>query len=283
MCLAPCFKGCTDEEYAAEVERVQSSFRAAGNRWCARSSSSAMRRPPISTSRARLRLHARLEKVKADRLAVAGDRAPPRRAEWCDDPAVGGAGFGCAIQNRRWADLRSGGTQCWASRPKPRTSARGRSRWNRASPRRWGRWRRRSCAVRWSGWSTWRCSSAGTIGPSKTGELFLTDSNGELPMRRVVRGVSRVFRGEKACRRSERDGWRLLAIPRARSRHRRKMSADLLTAEQVRAAGILSPVILQSRRHDSRARASRQAADSPQWAQPVSWPCCRDRSLPRAE
>ena len=33
----------------------------------------------------------------------------------------------------------------------------------------------------------------------KAGELFLTDSNGELPMRRVVRGVSRVFRGEKAA------------------------------------------------------------------------------------
>ncbi|MGC2111370.1 MAG: hypothetical protein WA655_17780, partial [Candidatus Korobacteraceae bacterium] len=31
----------------------------------------------------------------------------------------------------------------------------------------------------------------------KVGELFLTDENGELPMRRVVRGVSRVFRGEK--------------------------------------------------------------------------------------
>ena len=30
----------------------------------------------------------------------------------------------------------------------------------------------------------------------KVGELFLTE-NGELPMRRVVRGVSRVFRGEK--------------------------------------------------------------------------------------
>jgi hypothetical protein len=30
----------------------------------------------------------------------------------------------------------------------------------------------------------------------KVGELFLAD-DGELPMRRVVRGVSRVFRGEK--------------------------------------------------------------------------------------
>ena len=32
---------------------------------------------------------------------------------------------------------------------------------------------------------------------SKVGELFLADANGELPMRRVVRGVSRVFKGEK--------------------------------------------------------------------------------------
>jgi hypothetical protein len=31
----------------------------------------------------------------------------------------------------------------------------------------------------------------------KVGELFVTDSSGELPMRRVVRGVSRVFKGEK--------------------------------------------------------------------------------------
>ena len=30
MCLAPCFKGCTDEEYAAEVARVQDFFENAG-------------------------------------------------------------------------------------------------------------------------------------------------------------------------------------------------------------------------------------------------------------
>ncbi len=31
MCLAPCFKGCTDEEYAGEVKRVQDYFETAGN------------------------------------------------------------------------------------------------------------------------------------------------------------------------------------------------------------------------------------------------------------
>jgi excinuclease ABC subunit C len=32
---------------------------------------------------------------------------------------------------------------------------------------------------------------------SRMGEIFLADDKGELPMRRLVRGVSRVYRGEK--------------------------------------------------------------------------------------
>ena len=32
----------------------------------------------------------------------------------------------------------------------------------------------------------------------KTGEAFFADEKGELPLRRIVRGISRVFRGEKA-------------------------------------------------------------------------------------
>ena len=32
---------------------------------------------------------------------------------------------------------------------------------------------------------------------SRTGEIFFSDAKGELPMRRIVRGISRVFRGEK--------------------------------------------------------------------------------------
>jgi hypothetical protein len=32
---------------------------------------------------------------------------------------------------------------------------------------------------------------------SKAGEIFFADEKGMLPMRRVVRGVSRVFRGEE--------------------------------------------------------------------------------------
>jgi hypothetical protein len=32
---------------------------------------------------------------------------------------------------------------------------------------------------------------------SRTGEIFFADAKGELPMRRIVRGISRVFHGEK--------------------------------------------------------------------------------------
>ena len=32
---------------------------------------------------------------------------------------------------------------------------------------------------------------------TRIGEIFFGDNKGELPMRRIVRGISRVFRGEK--------------------------------------------------------------------------------------
>jgi hypothetical protein len=33
---------------------------------------------------------------------------------------------------------------------------------------------------------------------TRAGEIFFADDPGELPMRRLVRGIGRVFRGEKA-------------------------------------------------------------------------------------
>jgi len=33
---------------------------------------------------------------------------------------------------------------------------------------------------------------------SRIGEIFFADEKGELPMRRIVRGISRVFKGEAA-------------------------------------------------------------------------------------
>jgi excinuclease ABC subunit C len=64
MCLAPCFKGCTDEDYAAEVARVQRYFESAGQ--------SLVREISVQREQASTSLefenaaahHARLEKLK---------------------------------------------------------------------------------------------------------------------------------------------------------------------------------------------------------------------------
>ena len=64
MCLAPCFKGCSDEDYAAEVKRVQTYFDSGGNLCCA---SSRIEREAASANLAfeeAAAIHARVEKLK---------------------------------------------------------------------------------------------------------------------------------------------------------------------------------------------------------------------------
>ncbi len=64
MCLAPCFKGCSDDEYGGEVERVQSYFDSGGHSLVREIS---VQRDQASTSlefENAAALHARLEKIK---------------------------------------------------------------------------------------------------------------------------------------------------------------------------------------------------------------------------
>ena len=51
MCLAPCFKGCTDDDYHAEVARVQAYFDSAGDSLVREIPSSAIRLPPVLNSK----------------------------------------------------------------------------------------------------------------------------------------------------------------------------------------------------------------------------------------
>ena len=64
MCLAPCFKGCTDEEYAAEVVRVQEFFDTSGQslrRELEQAREKASADLEFETAAA---LHAKIEKLK---------------------------------------------------------------------------------------------------------------------------------------------------------------------------------------------------------------------------
>ena len=196
MCLAPCFKGCTDEEYAAEVARVQQYFESSGQ--------SLVREIERQRDEASVNLdfegaaslHARLEKVKsaasqgpeiarrldelnglmvqpsAERESVALFRIVGARI--CDPvPLSVGKQAEASHLSSKPQSMEARITDALAAAELP--NLRGALEWmeHLALLKRW----------------YYR-----TI---KTGELFLADSSGELPMRRVVRGVSRVFRGEK--------------------------------------------------------------------------------------
>src|SRR5581483_3783096 len=64
MCLAPCFKGCTDEEYRGEVQRVQSYFDSAGESLVRELSDERDRASNDLQFENAAAVHARLEKLK---------------------------------------------------------------------------------------------------------------------------------------------------------------------------------------------------------------------------
>jgi len=198
MCLAPCFKGCTDEEYSAEVRRVQQYLQSGGQ--------SLVRdieqmRDEASTGldfEGAASLHARLEKVKAavsqlpDIVRRLGELngvmiQPSADAESVTlfkiehgmicEPVSLNVGAQAEADHLRAKPLSMEAriTEALAAVPqhKPHSSL---------------EWMEHLAILK-----RWYYRSM------KAGELFLADrSTGELPMRRVVRGVSRVFRGERA-------------------------------------------------------------------------------------
>jgi len=196
MCLAPCFKGCTDEEYAAEVARVQQYLQSSGQSLVREIE---RQRDEASTSldfEGAAALHGRLEKVKAaaslapeivrrldelngmmvqpsaERESVALFKIVSGRI--CEPvPLYVGKQAEASHLSSKPQSMEARITEALAAAEPPKL--RGALEWmeHLALLKRW------------------------YYRTVKTGELFLTDGNGELPMRRVVRGVSRVFRGEK--------------------------------------------------------------------------------------
>ena len=196
MCLAPCFKGCTDEEYAAEVGRVQEYFASGGEslvREIERMRDEASTALDFEGAAA---LHTRLEKVKAataqlpeivrrlDELngvmvqpsAEADSVALFKIAEGriCDPVRLDVASMSKAVHMQaRPQSMEARINEALAAVDEPKLQSALEWMEHLALLKRW------------------------YYRTVKVGELFLADGNGELPMRRVVRGVSRVFKGEK--------------------------------------------------------------------------------------
>ncbi len=195
MCLAPCFKGCSDEEYVAEVGRVQQFLESGGHSLVREIE---RQRDDASTSldfEAAAALHTRLEKVKAataqlpdivrrlDDLNGVMVQPSAERESVALFKIVGGricAPVALSVGQ-------PAGTAQLVSKPQSMESRIGEALAAVEAPklRRALEWMEHLALLK-----RWYYRTI------KVGELFLAE-NGELPIRRVVRGVSRVFRGEK--------------------------------------------------------------------------------------
>ncbi|HSS99477.1 MAG TPA: hypothetical protein VLK33_20720 [Terriglobales bacterium] len=192
MCLAPCFKGCTDQEYAHEVGRVQAYFDTGGDSLVREISA---QRDQASTDlhfEDAAALHVKLEKLKPilaqlpeavrciDQLN--GIMVQPSSRSGCvgffrihGGRLSGPIHFSIqSSEHTKSQSMESRVDQSLSMLPPADTKAALETMEHLALFKRW--------------------YYRGT----RIGEIFFTDSKGVLPMRRLVRGISRVFRGEQA-------------------------------------------------------------------------------------
>jgi excinuclease ABC subunit C len=191
MCLAPCFKGCSDEEYGLEVNRVRSYFDSGGE---SLSRELSAEREAASANLAfedAAAIHARVEKLKPilSQLPVIVQRLDRLSALMIQPCSAAGSvaffrverGQICGPVPFRIQPADHAKSQSMEARvqeilhsfpdEKPKSALE--TMEHLAVLKRW--------------------YYRGT----RTGEIFFADAKGELPMRRIVRGIARVFRGEK--------------------------------------------------------------------------------------
>lgn len=194
MCLAPCFKGCTDHEYAAEVSRVRSFLDTRGDSLVREISAQREQASADLRFEDAAALHARLEKLKPvlaqvpeivhrlDRLnAVMIQRSAEAEAValFRIDAGVITGPITFFIQQ----ELVPGGKT-----PSMEARVAHALEQNPAQPLGSALRLMEHLAIlkRWYFRST------------RIGEIFFADSKGELPWRRIVRAVGRVYKGEQA-------------------------------------------------------------------------------------
>lgn len=189
MCLAPCFKGCTDEAYAVEVERVQEYLDTGGQSLVGEMEAERERLSAALDFEAAAAQHTKIGKVKTiltacDEICQRLDRLDAVIIQPSTEPKsvalfrfhcgelAGPAQFPVEIEDE--------------TQP---MEARVRSTLEQLVPS------GKSSAQRFSEelaiLKRWYYRS------HKVGEAFFANDQGELPMRRIVRGVSRVLGGDK--------------------------------------------------------------------------------------
>ncbi len=194
MCIAPCYKGCTDEEYRAETEQVHSYFNSNARSLLvqiAAERDAASNRLDFESAAA---LHARHEKVASVRTQLPqivrridelrGVMVQPSIEPECvtlfkiehgcvaAPVTLNVAARQIVAQARIPTSMESRISEALATVPDP-------------DPHSAQEWMEHLALLKRWFYRT-----------SKIGEAFFADEKGELPMRRIVRGVSRVYKGE---------------------------------------------------------------------------------------
>ncbi|MGA2415387.1 MAG: hypothetical protein ABSF59_13115 [Candidatus Sulfotelmatobacter sp.] len=190
MCLAPCFKGCRDEEYSAEVKRVRTYFDSKGESLARELSA---QRDAFSTNLAfedAAAIHLRLEKLKPmltqlPEIICRLDRLSAliiQPSHWSDSVTFfrvsSGAMVGPAVfciqptEHAKSQSMESRVSALLDSLPAAETPTALETMEHLALLKRW------------------------YYRGSRIGEIFLANDKAVLPMRRIVRGIGRVLRGE---------------------------------------------------------------------------------------
>ncbi len=191
MCLAPCFKGCTDDDYRAEVGRVQAYLDTSGSSLVREISH---QRDDASTNlefEGAAAHHARLEKLqpvlaqlpeiihRIDRLAalvIQPSTIPESVSFFQIDAAVISAPIAFQIppaEHAKSQSMESRIQETLATSPPAPAKTALETMEHLALLKRW------------------------FYRSHRIGEIFFADDKGALPFRRIVRGISRVYRGEK--------------------------------------------------------------------------------------
>ncbi len=192
MCLAPCFKGCTDDEYRAEVTRVQNYFDSGGDSLVREISAQRDQASSNLDFENAAALHARIDKLKPvlaqlpeivhriDRLAgiiIQRSALPECVALFRVDCGLISEPLIFQIQASEHTKSQSMESRLQAALtviPASTSQTALETMEHLAILKRWYYRGRRA------------------------GEIFFADENGTMPWRRIVRGIARVYRGEQA-------------------------------------------------------------------------------------
>jgi excinuclease ABC subunit C len=193
MCLAPCFKGCTDEEYRVEVDRVRAFFDSGGESLVGAISEERDEASANLEFENAAAIHARIEKLKPflsqlpeivrriDHLSgmiIQRSAVPESVALFRFDAGAISGPLTFSVQQQL---VPGGKSQSMESRVQEALAS-----FAPASLKSSAQLMEHIAILkRWY------------FRGSRTGEIFFADDKGSLPLRRIVRGLGRVYKGEK--------------------------------------------------------------------------------------